>query len=338
MRDVAKYANVSLSTVSRALSGKGYVGEETMQLVLEACENLNYNHYTHINNSMRMKHNIVGVLTADLKNEFNIHVIEGVTNIADQNGYEVIVCDAQEKSEKEERLVELIKKLPLKALVLTPVMDTQNTNYKLIETLENLKIPIVLVDRDLVYSNFDAVFLDNVTGAFDAVKAFIHAGHKKIATIAGVTSSLTGKDRIAGYRKALYMNGFDAREEYIQDGKFTEEGGYQAMLHLLDMKDPPTAVLVANVIMMKGCFKALEERNKKTPADIAVISFDDLSVELVDKNLSTISQPMLKMGEAAMKLILERLHHPIQSHRETRHVILLPKLNLRGSERFYENN
>lgn len=336
MRDIAKYANVSLSTVSRALSGKGYVGEETMQLVLEACEKLNYNH-TCITNNMRMKHNIVGVLTADLKNEFNVHVIEGVTNIADQNGYDVIICDAQERAEKEERLVELIKKLPLKALILTPVMDTGNTNYQLIETLENLKIPIVLLDRDLVYSNFDAVFLDNVTGAFDAVKAFINAGHRKIATIAGVTSSLTGKDRITGYRKALYMNGIDVKEEYIQDGKFTEEGGYQAMLNLLNMKEPPTAVLVANVIMMKGCFKALEEQSKKTPDDIAVISFDDLSVDLVDKNLSTISQPMLKMGEAAMKLILERLHHPIHSHRETRHVILLPKLNLRGSEQFCKN-
>jgi LacI family transcriptional regulator len=332
MRDVAKYANVSLSTVSRALSGKGYVGEETMRLVLDVCEKLNYKH-SYITSNMRMKHNIIGFLTADLKNEFNVHLIEGVTNIADQNGFDVIICDAQESAKKEERLVELARKLPLSGLILTPVMDTQNINYKLIEDLENLKIPIVLVDRDLVYSNFDAVFLDNVTAAFDAVKAFINAGHRKIATIAGVPSSLTGKDRIEGYKKALYRNGIEISEDYIQDGKFTEEGGYQAMLNILDMDDPPTAVLVANVIMMKGCFKALEERGKKIPEDIAVISFDDLSIDLIDKNLSTISQPMLKMGEAAMKLIIERLEQPVQGHRETRHVILLPKLNLRGSER-----
>ncbi|NMB43261.1 MAG: LacI family transcriptional regulator, partial [Clostridiales bacterium] len=146
MRDVAKYANVSLSTVSRALSGKGYVGEETMQLVLDACEKLNYKH-SFITSNMRIKHNIIGFLTADLKNEFNVHLIEGVTNIADQNGYDVIICDAQENAKKEEKLVELAKKLPLSGLILTPVMDTQNINYKLIEGLEDLKIPIVLVDR-----------------------------------------------------------------------------------------------------------------------------------------------------------------------------------------------
>lgn len=334
MRDVAKYANVSLSTVSRALSGNGYVGEDTMKHVLEACEKLNYRP-TNITNNMRMENKIVGVLTADLKNEFNIHIIEGVTNIADQNGYDVLVCDAQESAEKEERLVELIKKLPVKALILTPVMDTKEINYKLIKTLEDLRIPIVLVDRDLVYSNFDAVFLDNVTGAFDAVKAFIMAGHKKIATISGVASSLTGKDRLAGYRKALYMNNIEVREEYIQDGKFTEKGGYQAMLNLLDIDDPPTAVFVANLVMMKGCYKALLERNQKIPDDIAVISFDDISAEQVYKDLSTISQPMIKMGESAMRIIMERLYSPIQNHRETRHVILPPRLNLRGSECFY---
>jgi LacI family transcriptional regulator len=333
MRDIAKYANVSLSTVSRALSGNGYIGEETRGLILKACEDLKYKPSYAINN-MRMDNNIVGILTADLSNEFNVHIIEGVTNIADQNGFDVVIFDAQEREEKEERLAELLKKLPLKALVFTPVMDTQNINYKLIGTLENLKIPIVLVDRDLIYSNFDAVFLDNAAGASDAVNALINAGHRKIATIAGVESSLTGKDRVVGYRKALHMNGIEVKEEYIQDGKFTMEGGYQAMLRILDMEDPPTAVLVANVTMMNGCYKALEECGKRIPEDIAIISFDDLCAIKIRKELSTISQPMLEMGEAAMKILIERLRYPVQTHRETRHVILLPKLNLRGSERY----
>lgn len=330
MRDVAKSANVSLSTVSRAITGSGYVSEETLELVMKACEELNYK-VAPIGSSMRMQSNIIGVLTADLKNEFNVHIIEGATNVADQNQMEILVFDAQEKQDKEKRAVELFQKLPLKALMVTPVMDTQQINYELIAALENLKIPVVLVDRDIPYSNFDAVLLDNVTGAFDGVTAFIKSGHTKIATIAGTASSLTGKDRIIGYKKAMYMNHLHIPEGYIRDGKFTVEGGYQAMCELLDAPEPPTAVFVANVVMMNGCFRALQERSLRVPEDIAIISFDDLNVNRFMNNLSTIAQPMQEMGRTAMNILLERLRYPVRQ-KETRHVILPPKLILRGSE------
>ncbi len=331
MRDVAKHANVSLSTVSRVISKKGYVSDETRNLVINSCKELKYKP-SFMQNDMRIHTNVIGVLTADLKNEFNVHIIEGITDVADKNGYEVLIFDAQEKQDREKRALALFEKVPFKAVIITPIMDTEKINYELISALEGLRIPVVLVDRDLPYSNFDAVFLDNVTGAFEGTSALIKNGHTKIATVAGTESSLTGKDRIVGYKKAMFMNNLPVPERYIQDGKFTVEGGYEAMKKLLDDPDPPTAVFVANVVMMNGCYRLIQERRMMIPQDIAVISFDDLCGNEIPIKLSTIAQPMWEMGRAAMNILLERLKEP-RRQKETKHVILPPKLILRGSEK-----
>lgn len=332
MRDVARYANVSLSTVSRVISKKGYVSEETKKLVMKTCKELNYTP-AFMQNDMRIHTNVVGVLTADLKNEFNVHIIEGITGVADQKGFEILIYDAQEKQDREKRAMQLFSKVPLKAVIITPVMDTGNINFELIKSIESLKIPVVLVDRDIPYANFDAVLLDNVTGAFDGVHALIENGHRKIATIAGTEASLTGKDRIIGYKKAMFTHNLPIIDGYIQDGKFTAEGGYQAMKKLLEHPQPPTAVFVANVVMMRGCYKAIRERKIEIPRDIAIVSFDDLCGNEDAKNLSTIAQPMGEMGKMAMDILLERLNAPVHQ-KETKHVILPSKLILRGSEKY----
>lgn len=332
MRDVAKYANVSLSTVSRVISKKGYVSDDTKNLVMKTCKELNYKP-SYMQNDMRIHTNVVGVLTADLRNEFNIHILEGITDVADQNGFEILIFDAQERQDREKRAMQLFSKVPFKAVIITPVMDTENINYELIRSIESLKIPVVLVDRDIPYANFDAVLLDNVTGAFDGVNALIENGHKKIATIAGTESSMTGKDRIIGYKKAMFAHNLPIMDGYIQDGKFTVEGGYEAMKNLLDHQNPPTAIFVANVVMMHGCYKAIRERKIEVPKDMAVVSFDDLCKNENSKNLSTIAQPMWEMGEMAMNILLERLNAPVRQ-KETKHVILPAKLILRGSEKY----
>ena len=332
MRDIAKQANVSLATVSRALSGNGYVKDETMVLILDACEALNYKQQYNQLKAAKNRANLIGVMTADLGNEFNIHVIDGLTALADQNGYEVVIYDAQEKHEREERALNVFSRLPLRGLILTPVMDPGPDYYEFLGRLEQLKIPVVLVDRDLKYSHFDAVFLDNIKGASEAVEAFIKCGHKKIATISGVESSLTGRDRLAGYKKIMKIHGIPLREEYMVCGEFTGKGAYEAMHKLMDYADPPTAVFVANSVMMTGALKAIREREYNIPEDIAVISFDDISDAKYNTKCSVVAQPMTEMGEKAMEILLDRLRSPYRTKNDSIRIVLSPKLILRGSE------
>lgn len=171
--------------------------------------------------------------------------------------------------------LDVFSKIPLNGIILTPVMDTITLKFEYLGMLEKLKVPLVLVDRDLQYSHFDGVFLDNVYGGFDATMALIKAGHTKIATITGTHSSLTGHDRLTGYKKAMQIQRLNLRKEYIKSGEFTIEGGYRGIKELMDMPDPPTAIFVANSVMMKGVLRLIQERNMRIPEDIATLTFDD---------------------------------------------------------------
>ena len=337
MRDIAKKANGSLATVSRALSGAGYIKEDTLELVIKTCKELGYAPVVR-NIESKSHSNLIGIVTADLKNEFNVYVIEGITKVAEQNGYEVLVYDQQENPRRSLKAVESFSKIPVNGIILTPVMDTTSLGFEYLGSLEKMKIPLVLVDRDLKYSHFDGVFLDNVFGGHAATLALIKAGHRKIATITGTYSSLTGRDRLSGYKKAMHINGLDLNEQYIKSGEFTIEGGYGAALELFDLEDPPTAVFVANSVMMKGFVRAVRERKKKIPDDVSVISFDDLVNSSSLTNLSVVAQPMREMGEKAMEILLERICEPAHYKQDTMRLVLNPNIVLRGSEIFQQDN
>ncbi len=337
MRDIARRANVSLATVHRALSGTGYIKEDTMELVIKACKELGYAHVVR-NVDLKSSSSLIGIITADLKNEFNVFLIEGISEAVEKQGYETVVYDQQENPSRSWKAIEVFAKLPLSGIVLTPVMDTTTLGFEYLGKLEKLKIPLVLVDRDLKYSHFDGVFLDNVFGGYSAVMALYRAGHRRIATITGTYSSLTGRERLSGYKKALLIHGLSYDEAYVKSGEFTIDGGHDAAVALFDMSDPPTAVFVANSVMMKGFIRAVHERNMRIPEDIAVISFDDLVNTSSVPNLSVIAQPMKEMGGKAGEILLERMCEPAHYKKDTVRLVLNPSVLLRGSESYGSND
>ena len=334
MRDVAKKANVSLATVYRALSGSGYIKSETLELVIQACKDLGYTPALR-DIETKSKSNLIAIVTADLKNEFNIYVIDGITKKAEEKGYDVVIYDQQERPERSICLASLITKIPVKGIILTPIMNTTTLGFSFLGMLEELHLPIVLVDRDLPYSHFDGVFLDNVFGGYTAVSALIQAGHQKIATITGPSSSLTGKERLTGYKKAMLVHNLEINDSYICSGEFTIQGGYEATKQLLGLKDAPTAIFAANGVMMKGVLHALSDLGKRIPEDISIISFDNVIDGYPLNDLSVVAQPMKEMGEKAMDILLERICEPASYKKNSMRLILNPTLILRGSERLY---
>lgn len=334
MRDVAQKANVSLATVSRALSGTGYIKEDTLELVINACRELGYSNIG--DRESKEQSNLIGVVTADLANEFNIILIEGITNVLRRRGYDVIIYDQQENPARSLQAIDTFKKLPLNGIILTPVMDTTTLGFQYIGELEKVKIPIVLVDRDIKYSHFNGVFLDNVYGAVSAVTALIREGHTKIATITGTNTSLTGRDRLTGYKKAMLIEGLEVRDDYIRSGEFTVSGGYEAAAAFFGMEDPPTAIFVANSVMMKGVVKAIRDQKLRVPEDVAIISFDDLVNSQSLPNLSVVAQPMKSMGEKAAEILLDHVCTPMHCKEDIMRLVLPPSIVLRGSEKYIQ--
>ncbi len=332
MQDIAEKCGVSKATVSRVLNNSGYVKEETREFIMKTIKELKYTPSAVARSLSKNETNIIGVIVPDINNPFFGEVIKGISNVADKENLNIFFYDTDENIEKEFKALKIIKEQRVQGIIITPTSDKNEFNSEYLSVLENLGIPIVLIDRDVKYSNFDGVFLDNIKGAYEATEAFIKEGHEKIAIIAGPTTSKPGRDRFRGYEKAMYMNKLKINEKYVFYGDFKSESGYKIAKKILKMKDRPTGIFVCNNMMNLGCIKALYEEGLKIPEDIAVIGFDEIECfNVLDMKISVIARPTTEMGIAAMEILLDRLKN--KNTMETKRIILSPKLLLKGSEK-----
>lgn len=330
MRDIAKHANASVSTVSRVLTGNGYVSEETYACIMKACNDLQYD-FNKVRSNKGQKDRVIGIIISDLENDYNVHIIKGISNVTDSNGYETIIYDTRGSLQKEENAFRMFIKLSVSGIVFVPIMHKHTLSSSLLNEIEKDNLPVVLVESDLEYSNFDSVFVNNVAGSSEVVEAFVKGGHRKIATIAGPESSKTGYERLVGYKKGLHMADIPITEAYIQQGEFTQEGGYAAMRKLMQLPDPPTAIFVANGIMIRGCYQYLME-NGENLRKISLITFDDLRSNIFSIPIGVVVQPMEEMGEFGARILFDRIKQYPHKCREIHRIILSPKLALKGSE------
>lgn len=334
-KDIAQKTGVSLATVSRVLNNSGYVKKETRELVLKAVEELGQLYDFTSKKTSRHKNEIIGVVIPDIANPFFGEVIKGINKVAGGEKLNFILCDTDENVDNEIRYLEMLKEHNVKGLIITPATDQNDFNRNYLLQLDSMGVPIVLLDRDINYSHFDAVFLDNIKGAYEAVEALIKEGHEKIAIIAGPTTSKPGRERMSGYQKALAMNGIPEDEKYIFYGDFRFESGYILTKKIMGMKDRPSAIFVSNNMMSAGCIKALFEMNLRIPQDIAIVVFDDMEMfSIMNLNISAVSRPTAQMGEEAMKILMERLNNKADDIRTIKKIIMPPCLILRGSEKY----
>lgn len=339
IKDIAKYAGVSPATVSRVINNTTNVSEATKNNVLEIIEKYNYSPNIFAKSLSKNESNTIGVIVPDVTNPFFGEVIKGVSEVADKNKLNMILCDTGEDSQKEERHLINLKSQRLKGLIITPTSDSNEFNSKHLKLLKDMGIPIVLIDRDVKRSNFDGVFIDNIKGAFDATTSLIENGHKKIALISGPENSKPGRDRKRGYIKAFETANIPLDEAIIFKGDFKLDSGYRYTKTILNMKDRPTAIFSSNNMMTLGCIKALNEYKFLIPKDISLIGFDDIeTLNILGINISTIKRPTVEMGKIAMELLMERLIKKDNDKENIKRIILEPQLNLRGSEIKTRNN
>lgn len=277
---------------------------------------------------------ILALVVADINNPFFADIIKGVSKVARQNGYTVFACDTDETVKTELSVLETIQRQAIAGLIITPVSEQANKNAQLLESIQDSEIPVVLVDREVKSANFDGVFIDNYKGAFDGVEALIHAGHRKIGIIAGPATSRPGKDRLKGYLEALRLYGIPVNEAYVQHGDFRWESGYHLAQRLMEQEDRPTAIFVSNNLMSIGCVKALTERQMHVPDDVSLLVFDDsVALHAIGQNISVINRSATQMGVEAAKILIEKIQDKAKSvKRIPKKIVLLPKLELRGSE------
>lgn len=334
IKDIARLAEVSIATVSRALNDSGYVGSQTKEKIIKAAKELNYVPNIVARNLSKSESNAIGVVVPEIANPFFGDVIKGISSIADRNNLSVILYNTDEELIKEQRCLNLLKEQRVKGLILCTAHEDEHFNAKFLGSLQELRIPIVLLDRDVKYSNFDAVFFDDIQGAFMGVDALIKEGHRHIAALCGPTVMRPGRDRFRGYKKAFSMNNLSLDENYVYFGEHTIEGGYTGTMSFLRMKEPPTAIFATNNMVCLGCMKALNELGVKIPEDISLVGFDQIEIfEILNLKISVVYKNAINMGEAATELLLEKLANK-EGISHSKRITLPTELRLRGSEKY----
>jgi LacI family transcriptional regulator len=328
IQDVAKRAGVSISTVSRVLNGRNHVNEDVVARVRRAAQELQYQP-SRAARALRANHaTIIGLLITDIQNPFFTALVRGVEDVAQRNGYSLILCNTDEDPQKERQYIEVMCAERVAGAIIAPTRERQHT----LKLFQEHNIPIVTVDRRVKGDDTDAVLVDNVRGAREATAHLIANGYRRIGIVSGPITTTTGRERLEGYRQALRAAGIAPDPAIERLGSFKEESGRLLTDELLNLEQPIDALFVANNLMTLGALATLNERGMRIPDDIAVVGFDEMPwASLSTISLTTVAQPVYEIGSTAALRLFQRLQNPGAFTKQE--IVLAPTLQIRNSSR-----
>lgn len=336
IKDVAKRAGVSISTVSNVLNNTKFVSEELKRKVNIAVQELGYEVDPVARNMKTKRTKTIGVITADICGLFYPYVVKGIYEIANQKGYSVIIYDLNEVNERissfdreRESFKALVSNRVDGIIFFSTVSENMETIY-----LDNIKkmvngkkkIAVVSIERDFSKYGIDSVFSDSVDGAQKATNHLLEKGCRCIGHITGPIYSKISQDRILGYKQAMEKYGIEGKDSMIVYGDYTHQRGYTAMKELLEISPDIDGVYVANDQMAIGACKALKEYKRRIPEDVKVIGYDNVFVSsMVDPPLSTVHVRKKHIGYEAAKALFRQIEEkesePARIKMETRLVV-----------------
>ena len=333
--EIAKEAGVSIATVSRVMNNSAAVSKKSKEKVLAAVEKLNYVPSYTARNLRGSSSNLVGAIVPDISNPFFSSLLQGITRVADERGLNVFLFSTNENSDIEHQILTTMREYRMCGIIIAPVSEQDEDTLSQLTTFAEHGVPVVLIDREIGKSQFDCVVADDEDGAYRAVSTLLREGHKKIATIRGPESSRPGRERFRGYARAMEEFGVPIRPEYVRDGDFRSDRAWGETLALMDLPEPPTAILSCNNMTTYGCLRAFAQLNLKIGQDISLISFDDIeALKWLNYDISSVSRDVPLMGEHAMRLLVRRMETKTAIDQVTR-IVLPTELILRGSERLW---
>lgn len=329
--EIAEHVGVSPATVSRALSGKGYVRTELRDKILQVAKEMDYHPNTLARSLITGQSFIIGLVLPDITNPFFPAVARGVEDVAHRHGYNVILCNTDGNARKEADYLGVLQSKQVDGVIFTTSQVATNHVRQLVDR----GIPVVLADRRMNV-NCDFVVVDNIEGSYKAASHLVGLGHYAIGLITGPQRVTTGTERIEGYRRALRDHHVDVRDELICEGDYRENSGYRHTKQLLNLGRRPTAIFACNDLMAVGALAALEEEGIRVPEEVAVVGYDDIPfASVIRPRLTTVAQPKYEIGSIACEMLIERMKDRDKPKQE---VVLKPNLIIRESSVILESS
>jgi len=295
-----------VTTVSHVVNKSRPVSPDTETAVLAAIAETGYV-ADNVARSLRSAGTqTVGLAMSSISNTYFGDVVHGIERAASREGYSLLLADTHDEVRTELRAVSDLLSRRVEAIVLAPSSDPSRALRH--ARLQN--VPVVLIDR-LMKANLDQIGSENLEPTAELVDHLVSIGHRRIAMISGRAGLSTTEERVAGYRLGLQRNRIRANADYLVTGDSRDDAAQQALLRLLALPKPPTALVVGNNRMTIGVMRGARQIGARIPDDLALVAFDDFEwADLFHPRLTAIAQPTQKMGEQALQLVMSRLADP----------------------------
>lgn len=306
IKDVAKRAGVSTTTVSHVINKTRFVAEQTRKTVWEAINDLHYSPSAVARSLKVNSTKTIGLLSTSLEAPYWAEIIEAIEKKCFEHGYTLLLANAHTDYDKQHAYLAMMAQKRVDGLM---VMCAEYPDSLLATLEEYRQLPMVVMDWANSQADFTDTIQDNAfSGGYMAARYLIDRGHRDIGCIPGQIERHTGGSRLAGFLKALQEAGIAARQEWIVQGDFESESGYQAMKQILAQPRLPTAVFCGGDVMAMGALCAVDEQGLKVPNDISVIGYDNIrNSRYFTPALTTVHQPKVELGEKALEMLLDRI-------------------------------
>jgi len=305
IKDIAKQAGVSHTTVSRALHNSPLISEKTTHRILAIATNLGYHPSFAARSLKTNRSQALGVIVSHIADPFFSEILQGIDDVAQFNGYSLFIAAAQYDPEREQAIIQTMREHRVDGVILCSPRFTPEQSYQ----LQSYNIPIVAINNQATIDYRYSIYHDDVDGGRQACGHLVRLGHKKIAYLGDASSGRTTQERLSGYRQVMVEAGLVIKPEFIHHVSGNSPAqGLDAVEYFINLPIKPTALICYNDMMAVGVVKGLRLAGMQVPSDISVTGFDNiLYSDYTFPPLTTIDQPKRFLGAEAARMMLEQL-------------------------------
>lgn len=314
IKDVAKQANVSISTVSRVINNSKPVSDEVKERVKEVIKELGYKPNPIARSLVMKKTNLIGVIVPDIAAFFIGEVLNAIEQIAKIYEYDIILCNSYGEKSQEMKYFNLLKNKHVEGIVfMTYKIDQEHKEF-----ISNSDIPVALINRFSEDLDTLSVSIDHKAAAFEMTEHLIGCGNNKIALLRnGVATDVFINDQLKGYQNALETNGLVYDEALLYNGIFSREQAYEVVEKMIKEDNLPEAIFATSDDIAIASINCLMDHDLSVPEDIQVASFHDTKIaNLFRPKLTTIRQPLFDLGSVATRLLIKKINDELESDDE----------------------
>lgn len=300
IKDVAKKAGVSVCTVSRTLSGKGYVKAETRHKILDAVKELQYQPNKVAVSLKTGTSNVLALILPTLTNVYYPKLEKYIEQFANERGYMIYLCNAEYNLEKEQSILENICGQNIAGVIITP----STKEHRHIMKLKDYNIPYVYLNRYFPDDLENCIRIDNKKAAYNAVSYLIQCGHTSIGGIFETFDNMSNEERYLGMLEAIKEHGLPLNQEHLLFNVNDLDNSFITIRKMLDQKNRPEAIFACNDMLALGVYKAAYDLNIKIPDELSVFGYDNsIMANMTAPPLSTFDTPAKELSRTAIDFI-----------------------------------